>query len=83
MEDRHAERGPGERVVDDENPPRFYEPLPSGPYKGRTTDMELVERKRAAYFETLSWDERGIPTGETLERIGLSELEHAISRLRK
>ena len=72
-----------EPVVDDENPPRFYEPLPSGPYKGRTTDIELVESKRAAYFETLGWDERGIPTQETLERLGLGELEHAIKRLRK
>jgi aldehyde:ferredoxin oxidoreductase len=72
-----------EPVVDDENPPRFYEPLPSGPYKGRTTDRELVGRKRAAYFETLGWDERGIPTQETLERLGLGELERAMSRLRK
>ena len=72
-----------EPVVDDENPPRFYETLPSGPYKGRATDRELVERKRAAYFETLGWDERGIPTQETLERLNLGELERAMSRLRK
>ena len=61
----------------------FYEPLPSGPWKGRTTDREIVERKRAAYFETLGWDERGVPTGETLDRLGLGELERAMSRLRK
>jgi len=72
-----------EPIVDDENPQRFYEPLPSGPYKGRTTDRELVEMKRAAYFETLGWDERGIPTKDTLERLSLDELEHAMSRLRK
>jgi aldehyde:ferredoxin oxidoreductase len=72
-----------EPVDDDENPPRFYEPLPSGPWKGRTTDRELVGRKRAAYFETLGWDERGIPTRETLDMLGLGELEHAMSSLRK
>jgi aldehyde:ferredoxin oxidoreductase len=72
-----------EPVVDDENPPRFYEPLPSGPWKGRTTDRELVDRKRAAYFETLGWDERGIPTEETLERLDLGGLESEMSRLRK
>ncbi len=70
-------------LEDDENPTRFYEPLPSGPYEGSATDRQLVERKRAAYFETLGWDERGIPTEETLERLGLVELEHAMSKLRK
>lgn len=67
----------------DEDPSRLYEPLPSGPWRGRTTDRELVERKRAAYFETLGWDERGIPTQETLDRLGLGELEHVMNRLRK
>ena len=42
-----------------------------------------MERKRAAYFETLGWDKRGIPTQETLERLNLGELERAMSRLRK
>jgi len=70
-------------VVDDENTPRFYEPLLPGPYKGRTTDRELVERMRSAYFETLGWDERGVPTEENLERLGLIELEHAMKRIRK
>jgi len=42
-----------------------------------------VERKRAAYFETLGWDERGIPTQETLDRLGIGELDRAMSRLRK
>jgi aldehyde:ferredoxin oxidoreductase len=42
-----------------------------------------VERKRTAYFETLGWDERGISTENTLERLGLVELESAMSRLRK
>jgi len=42
-----------------------------------------VGRKRAAYFETLGWDERGVPTGETLDKLGLGELEHAMSKLRK
>ncbi len=70
-------------VEDDENPPRFYEPLPSGPYKGRTTDRELVERKRVAYFETLGWDGRGIPRTETLEKLGLEDLEPSMKRLRE
>ena len=72
-----------EPVKDDENPPRFYEPLPSGPWKGRTTDRELVERKRLTYFETLGWDERGIPKTETLQRLGLEDVEPSMKGLRE
>lgn len=55
----------------DDNPPRFYEPLPSGPYKGRTTDRELVKRRKQEYYRAIGWDERGIPTAETLKKLGL------------
>ena len=72
-----------EPVKDDENPPRFYEPLPSGPFKGKVTDRELVHQKRGVYFETMGWDERGIPTKETLDRHGLGDLELAMKKLRK
>ncbi len=72
-----------EPLKDDDNPPRFYEPLPSGPYKGRTTDRDLVVEKRASYFETLGWDERGVPTKEGLENMGLRDLEPSIRKLRK
>ena len=71
-----------EPVKDDENPPRFYEPLPSGPFKGKTTDRALVHQKRATYFETLGWDERGIPTKKTLEKYGLGDLEGSMAKLR-
>jgi aldehyde:ferredoxin oxidoreductase len=71
-----------EPVKDDDNPPRFYEPLPSGPYKGKTTDRELVNTKLQTYFETLGWDERGIPTKETLKKLDLGFLEKSMSRLR-
>jgi len=68
-------------IKDDDNPPRFYEPLPSGPYKGKTTDRELVNTKLRAFYETLGWDERGIPTKETLRRLDLGFLEKAVSKL--
>jgi len=72
-----------EPVADDDNPERFYEPLPSGPHKGKTTDKNLVREKRTTYFETMGWDERGIPKKETLDRLGLSDLESAMSKLRR
>jgi aldehyde:ferredoxin oxidoreductase len=68
---------------DDDNPPRFYEPLPSGPYKGRTTDRELVERKKQQYYRAIGWDERGIPTAETLEKLGLEDVDSEMKKLRK
>jgi len=72
-----------EPVKDDENPPRFYESLPSGPWKCRTTGRELEVKKKAAYFETLGWDERGIPKAETLQRLGLEDLEPSMKGLRE
>jgi aldehyde:ferredoxin oxidoreductase len=71
-----------EPVKDDDNPPRFYEPLPSGPYKGKTTDKKLVDEKLKTYNETLGWDERGIPTKETMKKLDLGFLEKSMSKLR-
>jgi len=71
-----------EPVKDDDNPPRFYEPLPSGPYKGKTTDRARVAEKLQAYFSTLGWDDRGIPTKETLKKLDLAFLEKSMATLR-
>jgi aldehyde:ferredoxin oxidoreductase len=72
-----------EPVEDDDNPPRFYEPLPSGPYKGSKTDEALVKQKRKTYFETLGWDEKGVPTNETLKKLGLSDVDPFMRKFRK
>ncbi|MCJ7770583.1 aldehyde ferredoxin oxidoreductase [Candidatus Bathyarchaeota archaeon] len=69
-------------LEDDENPPRFYEPLQSGPWKGVTTNKEKVVQRRQAYFKALGWDEKGIPTTETLRELNISELEHPVETLR-
>lgn len=68
--------------VDDDNPPRFYEPLPSGPFKGYAADREEVVRGRREYFLSLGWDELGIPTDATLEELNLSFLKPAVTKLR-
>jgi aldehyde:ferredoxin oxidoreductase len=72
-----------EPIKDDDNPPRFYEPLPSGPYKGQTTDRERVDLRIQAYFETLGWDERGIPTKETLDKLGLPDVDPLMKKFRR
>jgi aldehyde:ferredoxin oxidoreductase len=68
---------------DDDNPTRFYDPLPSGPYKGRTTDKKLVEKMKQEYYQAIGWDERGIPTEEILQKFDLEDLEVEMKKLRK
>jgi len=68
---------------DDDNPSRFYEPLPTGPYKGKTTDRNVVKEKRRKYYDAVGWDERGIPTKETLEKLALEEVDNVIRGLRR
>lgn len=62
-------------VLHDDNPPRFYEPLPTGPYRGMSASREEVGRLLRKYYSELGWDEKGIPTPETLEKMGLGEFK--------
>jgi aldehyde:ferredoxin oxidoreductase len=68
--------------TDDDNPPRFYEPLPSGPLKGQTTDKQKVATDKNAYYLSIGWDKRGIPTSDTLKRLGLNNLENVFDKMR-
>jgi aldehyde:ferredoxin oxidoreductase len=61
--------------VDDDNPPRFYEPLPNGPYKGRQVDRKSFENEKKEYYEAMGWDEKGLPKTETLRKLGLQNVE--------
>ncbi|MFQ6095098.1 MAG: aldehyde ferredoxin oxidoreductase C-terminal domain-containing protein, partial [Candidatus Bathyarchaeia archaeon] len=70
-------------AVHDDNPPRFYEPLPTGPYKGQTTDKKEVERRRREYYQAIGWDERGIPRSEVLRKLGLEDVDRTLDKLRK
>ena len=67
--------------VHDDNPPRFYEPLPSGPYKGKSVEKAEVRKEVMRYYEAVGWDENGIPKPETLKRLGLEYAEKALDRL--
>ncbi|KPV61634.1 MAG: Tungsten-containing aldehyde ferredoxin oxidoreductase [Candidatus Bathyarchaeota archaeon BA1] len=68
--------------VHDDNPPRFYEPLPSGPYAGRTVDKAKFEKAKKEYYENVGWDENGISKSEELKRLGLSEVDRKLEELR-
>jgi aldehyde:ferredoxin oxidoreductase len=67
---------------DDVNPKRFYEPLPSGPYKGKTKTIEEVEAFIQEYYSAMGWDENGIPTTQELQRLGLHSVDKKIGKLR-
>ncbi|UCE15399.1 MAG: aldehyde ferredoxin oxidoreductase [Candidatus Bathyarchaeota archaeon] len=64
--------------VHDDNPPRFYEPLPSGPYAGKKVDRAKFEESKKEYYEAAGWDENGIPKSEVLERLELEDVDRAL-----
>jgi len=60
---------------DDDNPPRFYEPLPNGPHKGKTVNRKLFEEQKQEYYEAMGWDKNGLPKPETLRKLELGSVE--------
>lgn len=57
---------------DDSLPDRcLMERLPSGPAKGHVVELEEM---LAEYYESMGWDENGIPTKEKLQELQLDEL---------
>ena len=69
--------------VHDDNPPRFYEPLPSGPYKGMKASREEVEKMKKEYYTGMGWDEYGIPTEDTLKKLKIGDAIRAVRKIRE
>lgn len=69
--------------IHDDNPPRFYEPLPTGPYKGSAVDRSEVKEKLLEYYREMGWDEDGIPLSDTLKKLGVPEAVVLAERVRK
>ncbi|MDQ1279449.1 MAG: aldehyde:ferredoxin oxidoreductase, partial [Thermoproteota archaeon] len=68
---------------DDDNPQRWYQPLPSGVKAGSApTHAEFLEARKKAY-EAFGWDEKGIPTTTELKKLGLEDVDKALTPLRK
>jgi len=57
--------------ADDALPSRLGEPLPEGASAGETVSAEDLEKLLEEYYELRGWDRNGIPTPETLVRLGL------------
>jgi len=70
-------------LVHDDNPPRWYDPLPSGPYKGNAPNRADLMKERANAYTEMGWDAQGIPTTEELTKLGLHDVDRAMQPLRK
>jgi aldehyde:ferredoxin oxidoreductase len=66
--------------IHDANPPRFYEPLPSGPYAGKKLDRTKFEDSKKEYYKEVGWDENGIPESEVLKKLGLEEVDRILEK---
>jgi aldehyde:ferredoxin oxidoreductase len=70
-------------AVHDDNPPRYYEPLPSGPYKGKATDRKEVAKQKKQFYKAIGWDKNGVPKSEVLRKLGLDDVDKEMEKLRK
>jgi len=70
-------------LKDDDNPPRWYEPLPSGPKKGSAPSREECLKMRSEFYKLMGWDEKGVPTSEELKRLGLDDVDRVLEKIRK
>lgn len=68
-------------TVDDDNPPRFYDSLPSGPYAGSKLDKKAFQESKRQYYEAVGWDENGIPSVEELKHLGLEKVAKKIEKM--
>lgn len=67
--------------VDDDNPPKFWEPLASGPFKGKTLNRAKFEQARDQYFKSIGWNENGVPTSEKLRILDLLDVKSKLKEV--
>ena len=54
-------------AADDTLPDRFFdEPVPVGPWKGKTLDRAMFAECIRTYYRMMGWDDAGVPLRETL-----------------
>ena len=51
----------------------MYEEIPEGPLKGHKIPPEKLQKLLDRYYQLRGWDKNGIPTSQTLDRLGLKE----------
>ena len=68
--------------IHDDNPDRWYVPLPSGPYKGSAPKRDEVMEQRKEAYTAMGWDQNGIPTTAELKSIGLDDVDRVLEKIR-
>jgi aldehyde:ferredoxin oxidoreductase len=69
--ERLFNNGAGLTVADDSLPPRMTdEPLNGGAVQNQVVALDVM---LAEYYERRGWDDKGNPTSETLDRLGISQ----------
>ncbi|MEM3593860.1 MAG: aldehyde ferredoxin oxidoreductase family protein [Candidatus Jordarchaeaceae archaeon] len=60
---------------DDYPPERFFrDPVPTGPLKGKLLQREEYDNLLNTYYRFRGWNSRGVPTEQTLTRLGLKDV---------
>jgi aldehyde:ferredoxin oxidoreductase len=52
----------------------FKEPLAAGSLKGEKLDLTKYNAMLDAYYQKRGWTKNGVPTKETLEKLGLVDI---------
>jgi aldehyde:ferredoxin oxidoreductase len=61
--------------LDDRLPERIStQPIPSGPAKGHVLTAEMYDIMLNEYYAQRGWDQNGVPTSDTVEKLGIAEL---------
>lgn len=59
---------------DDTLPDHYFDvPVPDGPSKGHFIDRKEFQKMLDEYYELHGWDDNGVPTKETIIKLGLEE----------
>jgi aldehyde:ferredoxin oxidoreductase len=60
---------------DDYLPEMYYtRPIPEGPTKGEYIEKEKFEKMLDAYYELHGWDNCGVPTSQTMDKLNINDL---------
>ena len=62
-------------------PSRFWEPLPSGPYKGDLIDKMQFDQLKSEYYTAVGWNDEGVPTSEILQKLDLKDVELKLKKV--
>jgi len=57
---------------DDKLPSRFFSPTTAGPLSDQSLDPEQLEKAKQYYYNLMGWNNKGVPTPEKLEELGIS-----------